>query len=344
MDITREETAINIAIINKESKLMAVACRLKDEEMMIRAFMTRTDFPALADSIIEYIKEDPDPLLFNQLLMLPDTTLMHDFLRTKCRSGTYYKYKERVSAIERLAAFGEEMSRKGSDEFSNLPAFFSNERAQELLQRAVDAGYLDQDYLPRESTQRYQLKLIALCMIEIMGYQHGDKWNHFEDLWGVEIARRDIPLTKGVAINKIALLYPEVNLYGIIMPKSNQLALKTDMTEAQARKLFKGLIHYGYLGARTPVESFLVILGMVNYPFRPVNWIAKTQDSLVYFAKRAFGRTNSDLLRRMCDCFTVNGRRLNHQTLKTKSYNLERKLDKYDFVPVINQIIASAIK
>lgn len=344
MDITREETAINIAVINKESKQMAVACRLKDEETMIRAFMTRTDFPALADSIIEYIKDDPDPLLFNQLLMLPDTTLMHDFLRTKCRSGTYYRYKERVSAIERLAEFGEEMSKKSSKEFGNLPTFFANERAQELLQRAVDSGYLDQDYTPRKSTQRFQLKLIALCMIEIMGYQHGDKWNHFEDLWEVEIARRDIPLTKGVAINKIALLYPEVNLLGLIMPKSHPAALKTDMTETQVRKLFKGLIHYGYLGPRTPVESFLVILGKGNYTFRPVNWIAMTQDSLVYFAKRAFGRTNSDLLRRMCDCFTVNGQRLNHQTLKTKSYRVERNLDRYDFVPIIDQIIASAIK
>lgn len=344
MDITREETAINIAIINKESKQMAVACRLKDDEAMIRAFMTRTDFPALAASIIEYIRTDPDPLLFNQLLMLPDTELMHDFLRTKCRSGAYYKYKDRVEAIERLAEFGEEMRRKNLAGFKDLTPFFANVDAQQLLQRAVDAGFLYQDYTPRESTRRFQLKLIAICIIEILGYKHGDTWCRFEELWGVRIAAWAIPLTKGNAINKIALLYPEVNLLGLIMPKSNPAALKTDMTEAQARKLFKGLIHYGYLGPRTPVESFLVIIGMGNYPFRPVNWIAETQDSLVYLAKRIFSRTTTNLWRKICDCFTVNGRRLNHETLKTKSSKMERNLDRFDFVPVINQIIASAIK
>ena len=343
METTREETAINIAIINKESKLMAVACRLKDDEEMIRAFMTRTDFPALADSIMEYIRTDPDPLLFEQLLMLPDTTLMHDFLRTKCRSGAYYKYKERVEAIERLTEFGEEMSRKNLAGFKNLTPFFANVEAQELLQRAVDGGFLNQDYTPRESTRRFQLKLIAMCIIEILGYKHGDTWCRFEELWGVRIAAWAIPLTKGTAINKVALLYPEVNLLGLIMPKSSPVTLRTDLTEAQVRKLFKGLIHYGYLGPRTPVESFLVIIGKGDYPFRPLNWIAETQDSLVYFAKKVFGRT-PHLLRKMCDCFTVNGRQLNHETLKNKSSKMERNLYRFDFVPVIDQIIASAIK
>ena len=40
--------------------------------------------------------------------------------------------------------------------------------------------------------------------------------------------------------------------------------------------------------------------------------------------------------------FTVNGQALNHGTLKTKSSYVDRNADRFDFVPLLDKIIASA--
>ena len=344
MDTTRQDTAINIAIVNKESKQIATACRLRNNDMIDQVLSSGTDIPALAESIIGYIREDRDPILYKQLMHLANTAPIHSYMRAQSRYKNSGKVKEIAAAVDRLNEFGNEMYYKAGDsEYENLVPFFSNDESKELLQRAVQAGLLKQDYRPKETTPRFQLKLIAMCMIEIQKYGQGDKWNHFEELWGADIARRIIPLTKGVAINRVAVLYPEVNLWSLILPKKNKIALKTDLTEEQARKLFKALVHYGYLGPRTPVENFLSIMGIGGHPFHSVNWISKGQNSLVYFVKRVFGHMNSDLLKKMCDCFTVNGQTLNHGTLKTKSSYVDRNADRFDFVPLLDKIIASAI-
>lgn len=345
METTREETAINIAVINKVSKQVATACKLKSNDLLDEALSSGADIPALASSIIAYIKEDRDPILYKQLMHLANTDPIRKYIRTKSGYRKANEVKDIADAVDQLDKFGNDLYyREGNGEYENLLPFFSNEEAQGLLQRAVDAGLLKDDYQPRESTARFQLKLIAICMMEIMEYQHGSKWCYFEQLWKKDVARRSIPLTKGMAINRVAVLYPEVNLWGLILPKHNQLALKTDLTEEQARKLFKGLVHYGYLGSRTPVENFLSIMGIGEYPFHTVNWIGTGMNSLVYCVKRICGHKNSDLLKRMCDCFTVNGQPLNHGTLKTKSSYVDRNVDKFDFVPLLDKIIASVKK
>lgn len=342
--MTRAEAAINIALINRDSKILSMGCKLDDSSLIHSVFRDSPDYVALADGIMNYIRSDRDSALYRQLMFLVDTVPMRVYLENNPRSSLYAPIREVADVVDRLITFGYQMYETGSDEFQHLIPFFANEKAEELLKRAANAGLLTAGYKPQPSTQRFQLKLIAICMIEILGLQHGEKWNHFEELWGTSISRVGIPLTKGLAITNIAMLYPEVNLWDIITPKNNKMVLNTDLTEEQARKLFRGLVHYGFLGPRTAPESFLAIMGLSNFPFHPVNWIGKGMNSLLYFVKEVFGECNSDIHRKTCDCFTVNGQTLKYQTLKSRSSYVYRNKSKYDFILILNKIIASARK
>ena len=171
METTREETAINIAVINKVSKQVATACKLKSNDLLDEALSSGADIPALASSIIAYIKEDRDPILYKQLMHLANTDPIRKYIRTQSGYRKAGEVKEIADAVDQLDKFGNDLYyREGNGEYENLLPFFSNEEAQGLLQRAVDAGLLKDDYQPRESTARFQLKLIAICMMEIMEY------------------------------------------------------------------------------------------------------------------------------------------------------------------------------
>lgn len=342
--MTRAEVALNIAVINRDAKILSTGCRLDDSTLIDRVFRDNTDYGYLADGIIEYIRKDRDNVLFQQLMHLIDTVPIRVYLDSHRKSPLSLSIMELVEAVDRLITFGNQMYEKGSDGFEYLVPFFANGEAEELFKRAVNAGLLTSNYRPAPSTARFQLKLIATCLIEILGIRHRDKWNHFEEQWGTNVSRVGIPLTKGLAISKVASLYPEVNLWDIITPKNNKMVLKTDLTEEQARKIFRGLVHHGFLGPRTAPESFLAIMGLSDFPFHPINWTGKGMNSLLYFVKEVFGETNSDIHRKTCDCFTVNGQTLKYQTLKSRSSYVYRNKTKFDFILILNKIIASARK
>ena len=200
------------------------------------------------------------------------------------------------------------------------------------------------DYQPAPGVERYQLKVIATAINAIMKFSFRDKWCHFVEQWGEDINRCMIPLTKGAAINQIVRLYPEVPLWEKIIPENEGKALRNDFSEDQAKKLFTGLMRKGYLGHHTSFESFLSILGIGQAPFTPINWIDRGYNSLIYFAKEAFGALNPDILLRLCDCFTCNGKQINHSSLKSRSSYVFRNKDQWEFVPVIDGIIAKARK
>ena len=217
---------MNIAVINRDSKILTMGCKLEDSGIIRGVFRDNPDYEELADGIMDYIRSDRDVALYGQLMHLVDTVPIRVFLENNKHSSLYGQILEVADVVDRLITFGYQMYEKGSDEFEHLIPFFANEKAEELLKRAANAGLLTPGYRPQPSTQRFQLKLIAICMIEIMGLGHGDKWNHFEELWGTSISRCGIPLTKGLAISKVATLYPEVNLWEIIAPKNNKMVLK----------------------------------------------------------------------------------------------------------------------
>ena len=344
MEITRQEAAFGIAVINRTSKLLAAAVRLGKDGIIRDALDEEINYAQLASSIISYVKEDPDPLLFEQLMVLADTESMREYLSTHRSGALALRVREVADATDRLVAFGTELFRKGEGEYANLVPFFANPQAKALFDRAVNAGLLKKDYQPAPGVNRFQLKLIAIAIHTIMDFSYRDKWYHFAEQWGDDVHRATIPFTKGVAIGQVAHVYPEVPLWDKVIPENGGKAFKTDFSEAQAKALFTGLMRKGYLGHHTALESFLSIMGMGQAAFTPINWIDRGYNSLIYFVKEAFGALNPDYLLRICDCFTCNGKQITHSSLKTRSSYVYRNKDKWDFVPVIDDIIAKARK
>ena len=344
MELTRQDAAFGIAVINRTSKLLASAVRLGKEGVIREALDEEISYSQLANSIIAYVEEDPDPLLFEQLMMLANTEPIRDYLSVHRTGLLAARIREVADATDKLVAFGNEMFRKGSGEYGNLVPFFANPQAKELFDRAVNAGLLKKDYQPAPGVARFQLKLIAIAIHTILDYSYRDKWCHFAEQWGDDVHRAMIPFTKGVPINQIVRLYPEVALWDKVIPENEGKFFKTDFSEAQAKFLFTGLMRKGYFGHHTSFDSFLSILGMGQAAFTPLNWIDRGYNSLIYFVKEAFGAMNPDYLLRICDCFTCNGKQITHSSLKTRSSYVYRNKDKWDFVPVIDNIIDKARK
>ncbi len=342
MKFNRQDAAISIALMNKTSKLLAAAVKLGKENLIRDAIDEGTDFKQLSGAIMHYVRTDPDRFLFEQLMHLADTEPIREYLLRHKSGVLSARVREVADATERLIEFGNEMFRKGSTGYESLVPFFSKPKAKELLDRAVSAELLQEDYSPAPGTTRFQLKLIAIAINSIMHFPHRDKWCHFNELWGEEINRCMIPLTKGVAINQVVRLYPEIPLWEKIVPEDKARTIQTDFSEEQVKALFSGLMKKGYLPHHTSVQSFLSIFGMGNAPFTAINWIDRGQNSLIYFAREAFGEHNPDLLLKIRECFTCKGKEITYNTLKSRSSYVNRNRAKFDFVPVIDKIIAKA--
>lgn len=340
MDFTRQDTVVNTALLKKNTKKVCSAILLRNSDLIEKALASSLDYPKVADEIVSYIKTDPDILLYEPLMQLTDMAPVWDYLEDPERDKRFDKeLKSIAQSIDRLQDYGRSLHRGGSNGHKNLTPYFSNDKAEELLNRAVAAGFLKENYMPAEGTMRFQLKLIALAMNKIMGYGYRDKWCHFHDLWEVDLARCWIPLTKGRAIQAVAHLYPEANIWESIIPKKGQSKLMNDLTEEQATKLFRLLKKNGYIENNTKLECFLSVLNFSEFPYVPVNWTYPRLSSLIYFVKVLFQKTNPDLFKRLCDCFTINGHPLNYGTLKTQSSYVNKHKDRFTFVPELDRII-----
>ena len=260
MEITRQKTVINTALLRKHSWNVCYAIMVGNDNLLNLALVDCLDYDELADEIISYVDTDKDRLLYEPLMQLTDSKTIREYLDSDHEHQQYDDILRKLAdTLDKLREYGNKLYRGISGQ---LTPFFCNEKSEALLQRAVDAGLLTEDFMPAKGTERFQLKLIATAFNAIMGYGVRDKWCHFQELWGCDFHRSIIPLTKGKAIYEIAQLYPEANLWSLVIPKTNQSKLKTDLSEKQATKLFQLLRRMGYIEKHTRVQNFPSILDL----------------------------------------------------------------------------------
>ena len=341
MKITRQDAVINIARMRKNSWNVCFALALGDDDILDLTMANCPDFVQMADDIIAYIDSDRDRLLYEYMMQLTDSKPIWDYLRSTHEYHDHDQKLESIAAsLDRLWDFANELYRSCGK--GKLIPYFCNEKAVALLQRAVDAGILNEDFMPAENTQVFQLKLIAIAFNQIIGCGRRDQWCHFVELWGRDVNRRIVPLTKGAEIYKIIRLYPEADFTEIMAPKNNHSKLNTDLTTEQATKLWRLLIRNRYLDKKTTLDDFLSIMDLSYVPYTPVNWTSRGMNSLAYFLMTLFRPLNSDLHKKAVDCFTFNGSSLNYSTLKSKGSYVMKYRDKMDFADMIDGIIDRA--
>ena len=336
----RHEAAMAIAVVNKISKMVYSNILLKKGKDLEHLLSANIEFPALAAEIVTYLQEDTDPRLFNQLLNLVETKSIIAHINTLKDSLLKIRLEAMVTAIEELRKAARQFERMGQ-EHPGLDDTLSTETIISLLNRARDAGYLDDDYQPTSKVKNYQLYIIALAVINIAGLKPRDSWWHFDKLWDRgrdPIARCRVPLTKSHEIYKIAMLYPEFNILAHFKKTDPNHLFVSPFTEKQAKYLAKCLREMEYLDKNTPDESFLAIQGLMNVPVTKVNWVGPAY-SLAYFVQAAFSDLNLKIWTLTASLFTLQGDPINKETFKSKSHVLKTHADRYEFIPTLDELI-----
>jgi len=337
----RHEAAMAIARINMVSKKVAHGSRLRCISDIEDALEENYDFGFMEDELLEYLKEDQDPILFNQVLSFVDTDLIIKFKNSLVDEELKERLSRLTDCIENLRAYAKELKKKFRIH-PTLVDYLANPETEELLKRAVNAGILTNEYQPAPRTKIYQLKMIAMAIIYIRGIKVRNKWCHFEEQWGVSdkrLSKCEVPISSGREIYKIIKLYPEVDLMSEIDSRAGQEKIfRTPLRKEEAEVLFGLLKDNAFLDPKTDVEDFLSIQGLIRIPPKKINWIESAY-SLAYFAKSLFGDMNASLWNLTVKWFTVNSTHLNHGTFKTKSHVLKEHPERYDFIPIIDNII-----
>lgn len=337
----RHEAAMAIARINMVSKRVAHGARLRCISDIEDALEANYEFAFMADELLEYLEEDQDPILFNQILSFVSTDDIVKFKNSLVNVELKGRIASLTDSIERLRSFAQDLQKKFRLH-PTLVDYLAKPEIEALLKRAVDAGILTKEYQPAPRTKIYQLKMIAMAIISIQGIKVRNKWCHFEEQWDISdkrLSKCEVPITSGKEIYKIIKLYPEVDLMTEIDSRAGQeKTFRTPLRKEEAEVLFDLLKDNSFLDPKTTVEDFLAIQGLIRIPPKKINWIESAY-SLAYFARSLFGDMNASVWHLTVKWFTVNNTHLNHGTFKTKSHVLNEHPDRYDFIPIIDNII-----
>ena len=344
----RQKAAMFIAVINKASKLVSLGVKLKSFDIIQDALIEDLSYRKLAQQLLAYLSEDNDPLLYGQLEYLIETKDIQKFSSTLEPSETRMKIDDLCSAIDNLREYGIGRIEQRNESFPNLTPPFCNEKAKELLQRAVKAKYLDGNYVPLAGVEHFELKLIAFGIAEILDMPLRRRWCSFDELWkldGTSLGRYHIPKTKAKEIMRITDLYPEVDFRSVINAEVKiKRPFGSGLTREQAIFLFNSLRRNGYIALKTKEEEFLAMLGLELMPQSYIKWTA-TMYALAYFVKIAFADNTRDIWRFTTAWFIIEDNKiLNHETLKSKGSYIGKHRSEYPFCDELDKIITETRK
>lgn len=171
--------------------------------------------------------------------------------------------------------------------YSMLPDELANDEAAMLLQRAVEAGYLTEDYQPGEHTSNAQLRFLAFGIGTALHLKH--KWEPFERLWDKEkLPGVYIPNSKSVDFEDIISLYPEADFSEISKKFDLNPSNECDITDpticdqvhycstasvSELKKVYNNLIDRKYLSDQTTLDQWLYYcVGKGNAQNIPLLW------------------------------------------------------------------------
>lgn len=333
--MTRQEIVIKIVKITRIIGEWKFRLDL-DGEVEIEALSP--DLPHIAEWVREiglYMKQNPSPILGRLIANIGFTDLMESYVQE-------HKPEIEASFVEVLESYVENMrtllslcDRQRVEErgpYKDLIEPLANGKVAALLQRAVDAGILDNHYQPTSSAQTIQLKVIAFSVSSICGFHHA--YIHFERLWkrenGNRISTCRTPKRQTTCYEETKALYPEVD-FSMFEPIHEAVTFYAPQSDDDKREMYRSLIKFGYISPDTTWEVFNGIFDKEAFQ-TPVEWI-KGQRQLAYFVYMAFQKFNQKNLwiKGEC-CFRINGH-IPHRASFVSGYSWIKRagwIDKYD--------------
>ena len=89
MEITRQKTVINTALLRKHSWNVCYAIMVGNDDLLNLALADCLDYDLLAAEIISYVDTDKDRLLFEPLMQLTDSKTIREYVESghECRGA-----------------------------------------------------------------------------------------------------------------------------------------------------------------------------------------------------------------------------------------------------------------
>ena len=286
------------------------------------------------EEICEYVSTDPCPRLAHLIANMGFNDAIENYLqfhRTEIKP-TYQNVLDNFFVKSReLFKICEQNSIIRKGRYTDLIEPLTNKQVAALLDRAVNAGLLDEHYQPVPGIKVLHLKLIAYAISTICKFKQS--YHLFEKQWNrldnSRISTCRLPKYSD-EYNDTKALYPEVDFSKIESEHEISIFYVTQ-DEIDIKIMYEDLIKHGYIASDTSFETFKGIVGKSNFTF-PVKWI-KGQRQLAFYIQQAFGKYNDkDLWIKGVCCFSVKGK-TPHKDCFTSGYSFIKRtglIDNYD--------------
>ena len=342
----RQKAAMFIAVINRVSKQANWAAKLGLQQNLYDAFADPLNYRKLSRELIAYMKEDKDPHLYYQLVRFIETDDLRKLIETIPSSELRIEIEMICDAVDMLRTYGNECINSTKTRYPNLIPFFAYQEAEELFQRAEDAGFLDEEFQPMPGVDHYKLKLIAYGISEILKIPYRQRWCNFDRQWHIQnssLCKFHLPMTKLSEFMDITQLFSEVDFRPMFYAGSEKKEpFATDMTKGQVIYMYDALRRCCYLSLKTKQADFLAMFGFGKVAKPYIRW-ESSMTSLVYFVRMALADTTRDIWRLTADWIKMADEKpLNRETCKSRSSFVCRNRSQFSFCDELDRIIAEA--
>lgn len=342
--VSRQESVLSLVKFNKFFKQLNYDIGVTGKIQLSQYFDEVLDFEQWVDNVVEYVFFNPDPKILDLISALGSAETLKSYVeegKSVMAESTYEALSKIVNSIAKLQSIVDENTKAAKGKFTSLPEAFAFQDAENLFQRAVQAGFLTSDFQPKGDTDLYTLKIIGFAIGDILKFTPRHKWSHFEELWNIDYVNKlsSLPISDKQYKRAMPLmnLYPEVDFNALVKPRED-LFFTAAYGMRRVRTLYKELLINRYISKDTDYDDFLSIFNLgSNKIMKPVDWI-NDQRHLAYFIHLTFSKTNKECWSKTHACFTINGATPNVGTMKSGLVSLQRKSSFETYDPVLKRI------
>ena len=225
-------------------------------------------------------------------------------------SNAYRILKDFAMVVDNIKSYSEVFKEAAKQKkFENLTDELSNDKALEVMQRAVDSNLLSDNFQLNDSLTRHQVRVLAYALAKTIGLPPKKTYVVFERQWHIDerLAWANIAEEDTSYMDVIKMVFPDVDYDALVRPNSNAFFI-VNFDDEKILSLFMSLLTHGYIDRATSFVEFKKVFGRGDLSERtPVNWV-KSQKLLSIFVYVAFNNIIHNCWQKTKNCFVVNGK------------------------------------